>query len=60
MSVRLKLKQPAPGITLGKTGWATVKFGEGEAPPKALAGWIVESHRIVTRGSFDAGVRSTR
>ena len=45
----LELPFTAPtGYGLGKSGWVTAKFGEKEAPPRAiLETWILESYRAI-------------
>ena len=45
----LELPFTAPtGYGLGKSGWVTAKFGEKEAPPRAiLESWILESYRAI-------------
>ena len=45
----LELPFTAPtGYGLGKSGWITAKFGEKEAPPRAiLETWILESYRAI-------------
>ena len=45
----LQLPFTAPtGYGLGKSGWVTAKFGEKEAPPRAmLESWILESYRAI-------------
>ena len=45
----LELPFTAPtGYGLGKSGWVTAKFGEKDAPPRAmLEEWIRESYRAI-------------
>jgi predicted DNA-binding protein (MmcQ/YjbR family) len=47
MALELPFAQPT-GYGLGKSGWVTVRFSEGEkAPMFVLEGWIAESYRAV-------------
>jgi predicted DNA-binding protein (MmcQ/YjbR family) len=45
----LELPFTAPtGYGLGKSGWVTAKFGEKDAPPRAIVeSWILESYRAI-------------